>query len=306
MSNPVINFIQNPAFDVNKWLDSFDTVLTDCDGVLWIYNDVLEGTPEVINKLRDLGKKIYFVTNNSTKTREEFVEKINRLGFKTELNEIISTAFLAASYLQRRNFNKKVYIVGSSGISKELDAVGISHIGVGPDTINCNLQDFVKNELKDDKNIGAVIVGFDEHFSFPKMARAASYLNDPNCIFLATNTDERFPMPNKIIPGTGSFIKAIEVCAERDAIVLGKPNRSVCENLLEDNIITASRTLVIGDRCNTDILLGKNCGFQTLLVGTGVHKIECVQNWIDNGTSEQKKMIPDSYIPSLGDLLNLL
>lgn len=75
---------------------------------------------------------------------------------------MISTAYLAAQYLKQRNFNKKVYIIGSTGISRELDAVGISHVGVGPDILQSSLLNLVNEKFHPDPDIGAVIVGFDD------------------------------------------------------------------------------------------------------------------------------------------------
>ncbi|XP_055854619.1 glycerol-3-phosphate phosphatase isoform X2 [Episyrphus balteatus] len=300
------NLLELPEADVKKWLNSFDSILTDCDGVVWLFNNPIEGAVDTINKFKEINKKVFFCTNNSTKTRPELLEKAIRLGFKMNKDEIISTAHAAAAYLKNRNFNKKVYVIGSEGITKELDAFGIEHCGVGPDPISSSLNQFVAEDLKLETGIGAVIVGFDEHISFPKLTKAASYLDDPECIFLATNTDERFPMPNYVIPGTGSIVRAVETCAERDSILIGKPNPNICESLIRDGIIVPERTLMIGDRCNTDILLGTNCGFQTLLVGSGIHQLHHVKAWMDDGSEESKKLIPDVFLPKLGDLLKFM
>uniref|UniRef100_A0A182IPR5 4-nitrophenylphosphatase n=1 Tax=Anopheles atroparvus TaxID=41427 RepID=A0A182IPR5_ANOAO len=291
--------------EVKQWIDSFDTVLTDCDGVIWVDNNPLPGAPEVINKFIENGKKLFFVTNNSTKTRPEFVEKAVRLGFNVTIDNIISTAYLAAQYLKNVGFSKTVYTIGSTGITKELDAVGIRHIGIGPDTLQGTLADTVA-EFVPDPDVGAVIVGFDEHFSFVKMLKAASYLNLPGVIFLATNTDERFPMPDRVIPGTGAIVKAIVTSAERDPIVMGKPNPYICDVIRKQYNVDPARTLMIGDRCNTDILLGKNCDFQTLLVETGIHKAVDIEQYAASDDLDTKALVPDVYLAKLGDLLPFL
>lgn len=267
-------------------------------------NYPIHGSPEVVNRFQELGKSVYFVTNNSTKTRSGFLEKAHTMGFKITEDGIISTSYAAAKYLQKRQFNKKVYLIGSSGIADELDSVGIAHTEPGPDVIKTNYHDMLLNEFKVDPDVGAVIVGFDEHFSFPKMMKAANYLNDPNVLFIATNTDERFPSKLGVVPGTGSIVRAVETCAERKPIIMGKPNVSICDSII-DNIIP-ERTLMVGDRANTDILLGTNCGFQTLLVGTGVHHLHDVHKWQKSKNSDDKELIPDVYLPKLGDLLQYL
>lgn len=223
---------------------------------------------------------------------------------------MISTSYLAGQYLKQRNFDKKVYIVGSTGIARELDALGIRHTDVGPDVLNGSLMTLVKEQFVPDPEVGAVIVGFDEHISFPKMMKAASYLNNPSTLFIATNTDERFPMPNFVVPGTGSIVRAIETCAERKAVVMGKPENWLVDIFFKEEIHRDSKKfLMIGDRLNTDILFGKNNNFQTLLVESGVHKIEKVQEIVDQVNSgeadpELEKQIPDFYISTLGDLFN--
>lgn len=313
-----------PAEQVKTWLNSFDTVLTDCDGmngliraklcnnsfnihcptgVVWMQNDAIAGSPDVINRFVELGKKVFFITNNSTKTRSELLKKALGLGFNITEEGILSTSWAAAKYLQNRKFNKKVYIVGTTGISQELDLVGIRHSGVGPDVLTGSMADLVNGGFQPDPEVGAVIVGFDEHFSYPKMLKAGTYLNDPKVTFIATNTDAQFPAPACVVPGTGCIVSAIEVCAQRKPIIMGKPETSIAEPLFTEHGIVAGRTLMIGDRGDTDILLGTRCKLQTLLVGTGIHNLKDVADWKVNGTDEWKQCIPDVFLPKLGDLL---
>lgn len=303
--NSATNLASLSAADIKDWINSFDTVLTDCDGVIWVDNDPLPHATDVINQFIKNGKKMFFVTNNSTKTRPEFVTKSVKLGFNVGENNIISTAYLAARYLKSQNFTKKVYVVGTTGITRELEAVGIRHIGVGPDNLNGTLAEAV-HAFTPDPEVGAVIVGFDEHFSFIKMMKAASYLIDPKVLYIATNTDERFPMPDCVIPGSGSIVNAVTTCAERAPVIMGKPNKYICDILEKEYQVVPERTLMIGDRCNTDILLGKNCGFKTLLVETGIHNVTDVEKFAQSKDAEIRKMVPDVYTSKLGDLLAYL
>ncbi|KAF5289922.1 hypothetical protein FQA39_LY14931 [Lamprigera yunnana] len=292
--------------EINQFLNSFDTVLTDCDGVLWLDNNVINNADLVMNRFRESGKRVFYVTNNSSKTREEYAKKCKKLNFKCVKEEIVSSAYLAANYLKSQEFNKKVYVVGSSGITQELEFVGIKHLGIGPDFHKTSVPVLVET-LNLDPEVGAVVVGFDEHISFLKILKAGSYLRNPDCLFVATNTDEQFPLESDfIIPGTGTMVAAVQTCAGRKPVVVGKPFTYICDALIKNYNIDPKRTLMIGDRCNTDILLGTKCGFQTLLVLSGVTKLTEVTNWKNASKPEEEELIPDVYLNSLGELLPYL
>ena len=299
--------------EVSTWFKSFDTVMTDCDGVLWVGAEPIPGSPEMINRFRDLGKRVFYVTNNSTKHRREYKTKLDKLGFGGSMDEIIGTAYLAATYLEQINFDKSklVYVVGSSGITQELDDVGIKYLPIGPDSVpeggNWTLETLKFQPLELDPDVAAVIAGFDINISFNKILKGASYANRPGAVFVATNTDEQFPMPGTelIIPGTGSMVQAVATAAGRQPVVLGKPSKFMFEIVQKRHPgILPERTLMIGDRANTDILLGKNCGLQTLLVGSGVHSLAETRVWEESHDTEQRRMVADFYADKLGDLLD--
>lgn len=292
------------AEDRRKFFNSFDTVLTDCDGVLWLLNNTLPGATEVMNGFKANNKKVFFVTNNSTKSLPQFLEKFHSLGFQATENEVVSTSFLAAKYLKANlDPSKQVYVIGSPAIATELNVLNVRNFGVGEDYLKTSVPTFVEN-IKLESDVGAVLVGFDEHLSYPKFFKAASYLKDPSVLFVATNTDESFPVPGTglVMPGTGSLVCAVKTCAGREPFVVGKPSSYICNVLMERNNIDPSRTLMIGDRCNTDILLGKRCGFKSLLVLTGVNSLKDVEDWSKSDDPNLQELVPDFYAQGINSL----
>lgn len=199
-------------------------------------------------------------------------------------------------------------------IGAELDAVGIRHCGIGPDNLgpDMSLGQLVDEQFQPDAEVGAVVVGFDEHFSFPKIFKAASYLDrDAECLFVGTNRDERVRRRNgHCMPETGPMLRSVEITAGRKCVLAGKPSPFVCDALLAENggSVVAGRTLMVGDRCDTDVRLGWNCGFQTLLVGTGVHSLADVQRCAASEVPEERTGVPDWYAAGLevvGKLMGL-
>lgn len=182
-------------------LDSVDCVLFDCDGVIWRGDQAIPGAAQVIHLLKENGKKVFFVTNNSTKTRRMYAEKMSTLGFDVKEHEVFGTAYCCAMYLKTVcKLEGKVYLVGSDAMKQELEAVGIQQTGVGPDLIAGKQADWANVPL--DPVVKAVVVGFDQHFSYMKLNRALQYLTQQDCLFVGTNRDTRLPLEGgKAVPG---------------------------------------------------------------------------------------------------------
>ncbi|XP_076369967.1 glycerol-3-phosphate phosphatase-like isoform X3 [Tachypleus tridentatus] len=277
----------------NGFLNSFDFVLTDCDGnctavlmmlmafrVLWNRNEAIPGAKETINALQDRDR-------------------------------IFPTSYCVAVYLKSIHFKKKVYVLGSSGIGDELYSAGIPFLPVGPDPMP-EIEDWynwVTNELELDSEVGAVVVGFDQHVSFPKLVKTVSYLKDPDCVYIATNVDEQFQTDLKhlVIPGTGAVIRAVETVCGRTPILLGKPAKFLYDCIKHQYPdLDPSKGIMIGDRLSTDILLGKSIGLRTLLVLTGVSDLDEVERCSNSNSENEQRMVPNYYLPSLADLGQLM
>uniref|UniRef100_A0A6B2LCQ5 4-nitrophenylphosphatase n=1 Tax=Arcella intermedia TaxID=1963864 RepID=A0A6B2LCQ5_9EUKA len=266
----------------------------DCDGVLWRGKTIIPGVVETLNLLRNMGKRLIFVTNNSTKTRALIQKKIQSFGIQCNQEEIFGSAYAAAVYLKSINFNKHVYVVGEESIASEMKDLGIKYRGVSEHAYIPKSVDEVADSLNPDPEVEAVVCGLDSRVSYPKIAYAHYYLTkNKNCVFLATNTDSYLPVHGKTLPGAGSIVSSLRTSTGREPIVLGKPAITLMELIIKSTGINPSRTCMVGDRLDTDILFGNEGGLKyTLLVLTGV-----VHEW-----SQDQTIIPSHIIPSLGDI----
>ncbi|CDQ75364.1 glycerol-3-phosphate phosphatase [Oncorhynchus mykiss] len=291
---------------IKQMLDSVDSVLFDCDGVIWRGDQAIPGAPDVINLLKKNGKKVFFVTNNSTKTRKMYADKMALMGFNATEDEVFGTAYCSAMYLKHvSRLQGKVYLIGSNAMRKELEKVGIQQTGVGPDPISGVQIDWANVPL--DPEVKAVVVGFDEHFSYMKLNRALQYLNNPDCLLVGTNTDTRLPLEGgKAVPGTGCILKAVETAAQRQAQTVGKPNHFMYDCVASQFGLDRTRCLMVGDRLDTDILLGSNCGLKTLLTLTGVSTVADAEAHQESGCPKRLGMVPDYYVESIAELLPAL
>jgi phosphoglycolate/pyridoxal phosphate phosphatase family enzyme len=287
--------LSNPQDDL---LSKVDVFIFDCDGVIWRGDSVIDGIPETLEKLRALGKKMFFVTNNSTKSRKGYKKKFDELGLKVPAEEIFSSSFAAAAFLEQTKFKetgKKVYIIGEVGICDELDLINVPWIG-GPNDKGKQPDMGPGAMVEHDHDVGAVIVGFDRFINYYKIQYAQLCINEnPGCKFIATNLDAVTHLTDaQEWAGNGSMVGAIKGCTGKEPIVVGKPSPLMIDYLADKLKLDRSRMCMVGDRLDTDVLFGSDNGLKTVLVLSGV-------------TSEGKllspanSITPDFYADTIND-----
>ncbi|XP_005379711.1 PREDICTED: pyridoxal phosphate phosphatase [Chinchilla lanigera] len=149
--------------------------------------------------------------------------------------------------------------------------------------------------------VRAVLVGYDERFSFAKLSEACAHLRDPDCLLVATDRDPWHPLSDgSRTPGTGSLAAAVETASGRQALVVGKPSPYMFECITEHFSLDPARMLMVGDRLETDILFGHRCGMTTVLTLTGVSRLEEAQAYLAAGKHD---LVPHYYVESIADLI---
>ncbi|SGY46199.1 BQ5605_C001g00396 [Microbotryum silenes-dioicae] len=288
--------------DLKEIVDKYDTILFDCDGVIWEGDLLIPHVKEVLAGLRKMGKRFFFVTNNATKSREANKAKFDKLGIECHVDDIFSSAYASAAYLKNvLNFpaEKKVYVIGEKGIEDELDSVGIRHSGgTDPaDNVFIDLMDF--SSITSDPEVGAVLCGLDMHLNYKKIAKGCRYLREnEGCHFVATNLDSTFPTHGSTVCG-GATIAPLITTMGRQPLVIGKPEAAMLESILKTYDLDKSKILMVGDRLNTDILFGVNGGISTMLVLTGI-------NTRAEAEAEDAVAKPTYIVDSLGDFISVV
>ncbi|KAI5838046.1 HAD-like domain-containing protein [Morchella snyderi] len=285
---------------IAAFIDKFDVFLFDCDGVLWHGNTLLHKIVDTLDMLRSKGKQIVFVTNNSTKSRRAYKKKLDSLGIPAKVDEIFGSAYSSAVYIKRvvkLPADKKVYVIGESGIEEELESEGVRYFGGTDPEERTAMQEEDYTNFVPDPEVGVVLCGLDNHINYRKYAKAFQYLQDPNTLFLATNVDSTFPNKGKLFPGAGSISAPLSYMTKRVPISLGKPSQEMMDSVEGKFQFDRKRTCMVGDRIDTDIKFGIAGGLGgTLAVLTGVATEEDILNAGPEGA-------PDAYLDKLSDLL---
>jgi 4-nitrophenyl phosphatase len=228
---------------------AIDGVVMDMDGVVWRGDQVLPGAGALLDFLRWRELPYMAATNNSARSPADYVVKLAGMGLTgwTE-DQILTSGRVTMSYL-RDHYPPEtpVFVVGGDGLKAMIARAGY--------------------ELAD--NARVVVAGIDFDLTYSRVRRAALLIR-AGADFIGTNEDATFPMPDGLVPGAGSIIALLKTATDRYPVVMGKPHRPMFDAALKALGTSPERTLMIGDRLDTDILGAQQAGLPAALVLTGV------------------------------------
>ena len=235
---------------MKNWL-KISGIISDLDGVTYRGDDPIESAVAAFKTWDAAGLPYAFVTNNSTKSAEEFACKLNGMGIPAKADRIVTTSAAAAERLtQLLPAGARVMVIGAPALYQAVASLGF--------------------ELADE-DVSAVVVGLDRAFTFDKLARAQTALLG-GATFIGTNPDQMLPTGSGFEPGAGSILKAVETASGISPIIIGKPQPDLVAKALKILGTPPATTFMLGDQVGTDIVAGHLAGLQTILVKTGVQE----------------------------------
>lgn len=269
------------ASDYAQLISRYDHFLFDLDGVVWLGDQLTPGVVTTLNNLRESKKRVAFVTNNSTLSRVSYLSKMERLGIKrVSLDMMFSCGSASASYLKSLlptlpAEKRGIYVVGQVGLEEELREAGLVWKGGSSkeDDMLMPYQDF--SSIVPDPSIGVVLFGFNMHLNYKQLCKAFTYLATNNAKLVLTNDDSTVIVSGGVCPGEGamaSILMGARKDLQRQHVIVGKPHKTMYDEVRAALSFDPKRTLFIGDRLETDIMFGINGGIDTMLVLTGASK----------------------------------
>ena len=229
----------------------YDAYIFDLDGTVYLGEALLPTAGEAITRLRELGKRTVFLSNNPTHSRQSYAAKLTRLGLPTAAEDVLNSSAVMVDYLHQHHPTARLFPIGEQTLVDELTAAG-----------------FTLTETAADIDI--VIASFDRTFTYRKLQIAFDAMR-AGARLLATNADRYCPVPGGGEPDAAAVIAAIEACSNTKLeAVVGKPSQFMAQavlRLLGD--IPPERCLMTGDRLETDVLMGLEAGMSAALTLTG-------------------------------------
>lgn len=260
-------------------ISSMRLFLFDMDGTLYLGNRLYSFTKELLEQIKAVGGKYLFMTNNSSKSVEDYIKKLSGMGIASDREDFITSSQATAYYLQKHHSGKTLYVCGTESLKKELRDQG-----------------FVVSD--DIAKTQCIVMGFDTELTFQKL-HDVSYLllTQPDLPYIATNPDKVCPTEFGSVPDCGSVCDMIFNATGKRPVVIGKPSPLMPELAMERLGISKEQTCVVGDRIYTDIKSGLNAGITGILVLSGETTVQIL---------EQSTEKPHLVLQDAGEILEVL
>lgn len=252
--------------------------LLDMDGTIYEEDRLFEGALDFLNGIRETGGKYVFITNNSSKSVRDYVDKVNKMGIVADKADFFTSSQATILYLKENHAGKCIYCQGTRSLVKELEDGGLN----------------VVTEYSDQAEV--ILVGYDTELTTQKMHDTCKMLKK-DIPYIATNPDYVCPVSFGFVPDCGSFCMMYENATGRRPIFIGKPEPTMINFVREKYGYSKEETVVIGDRMYTDIASGINAGVDTICVLSGEATVD------DILTGDVK---PTYTFDSVKDILNII
>lgn len=233
-------------------------LIIDMDGVLWHGNQAQAGLADFFRALRDLELPFVLATNNASQTAAQYVEKLANLQVEIAVGEVLTSGMATAAYLAERYppAETRVFLIGSEGVSQPLLDRGFTLV-----------------EIDDLRPVQLVVSGLDKALNWDKLCAAALHLQ-AGAAFYGTNGDVSLPSERGFLPGNGATLAALTAATGVEPITIGKPEPVLYQQALAALNLAPDRVVAIGDRLDTDILGAVRAGIRSVLVLSGISKLE--------------------------------
>jgi HAD superfamily hydrolase (TIGR01450 family) len=224
----------------------------DLDGTVYLGGGLLPGAADTIARIRDVGSRVVFLTNNPLRSPASYARRLTRLGIPAPAREVVTPLGVLTAYLAGRHPGQAALTVAEPLVDATLAAAGIA-------------------VTTDPAAAGVVVVSFDRTFSYAKLRSAFRAVRHHGAVIVATNPDPFCPTPDGGLPDCAAMLAAVEACTgARAEAVLGKPSEHMAAELLRRLAVPAGEAAVVGDRLSTDVAMSRSLGMTSVLVLSGV------------------------------------
>ena len=229
--------------------------LLDMDGTIYLDDHLFDGTLEFLEHVRAIGGRYLFLTNNSSRGVDAYIEKLARLGIASSAEDYLTSVDATLLYLTQNHAGQKCYVSGTETFKNQLREGGVD----------------LTDKLED--GIEVLVHGFDRELTFQKLEDSCILLNR-GVEFIATNPDWVCPTWYGSVPDCGSVCEMLFRATGRRPRFIGKPWPEMALLAMEKFGYAKEQTVLVGDRLYTDIACGVNAGIDTVFVLSGEGTME--------------------------------